>query len=85
MDGAESAALKIERSSPSTPPIEEEVYFVSVSPSAGADREYSGVSRTDALTYACSAALLAVVALAASWIPAQRALRVDPMVALRHE
>ena len=44
-----------------------------------------GVSRTDALTYACSATLLAVVALAASWIPAQRATRVDPMVALRHE
>jgi putative ABC transport system permease protein len=44
-----------------------------------------GVSRTDALTYACSAALLTVVALAASWIPAQRATRVDPMVALRHE
>jgi len=44
-----------------------------------------GVSRTDALTYACAAALLAVVALAASWIPAQRATRVDPMVALRHE
>jgi len=32
MQGAESAALKIERSSPSTTPIEEEVYFVSVSP-----------------------------------------------------
>jgi len=44
-----------------------------------------GVSRTDALTHACSAALLAIVALAASWIPAQRATRVDPMVALRHE
>jgi putative ABC transport system permease protein len=44
-----------------------------------------GVSRTDALTYVCSAALLAVVALAASWIPAQRATRVDPMVALRYE
>jgi predicted permease len=44
-----------------------------------------GVSRSDALTYACAAALLAVVALAASWIPGQRATRVDPMVALRHE
>jgi putative ABC transport system permease protein len=44
-----------------------------------------GVSRTDALTYACSAALLASVAVAASWTPARRAMRVDPMVALRHE
>jgi ABC-type antimicrobial peptide transport system permease subunit len=44
-----------------------------------------GVSRTDALTYTCAAALLAVVALAASWIPARRATRVDPMVALRCE
>ena len=43
------------------------------------------VSRTDALTYACAAALLASVAIAASWIPAQRAMRVDPIVALRHE
>jgi putative ABC transport system permease protein len=44
-----------------------------------------GVSRTDALTYACAAALLASVAVAASWMPARRAMRVDPMVALRHE
>jgi predicted permease len=44
-----------------------------------------GVSRTDALTYGCAAALLASVAVAASWIPAQRAMRVDPMAALRHE
>ena len=44
-----------------------------------------GVSRTDALSYACAAALLASVAVAASWIPARRAMRVDPMVALRHE
>jgi putative ABC transport system permease protein len=44
-----------------------------------------GVSRTDALTYGCAAALLASIAIAASWIPARRAMRVDPMVALRHE
>lgn len=44
-----------------------------------------GVSRTDALTYACAAALLASIAVAASWMPARRAMRVDPMVALRHE
>ena len=44
-----------------------------------------GVSRTDSLTYGLAAALLACVVLAASWVPARRAMRVDPMVALRHE
>ena len=44
-----------------------------------------GVSRTDSLTYGLAAALLASVVLAASWVPARRAMRVDPMVALRHE
>jgi predicted permease len=44
-----------------------------------------GVSRTDALTYACSAALLACVALVASRVPARRASRLDPLVALRYE
>jgi putative ABC transport system permease protein len=44
-----------------------------------------GVSRTDALTYTLAAALLTTVAIAATWVPAQRAMRVDPMVALRYE
>jgi predicted permease len=44
-----------------------------------------GVSRTDALTYTFAAALLTTVAIAAAWVPAQRAMRVDPMVALRYE
>jgi putative ABC transport system permease protein len=43
------------------------------------------VSRTDPVTYAGAAILLATVAFAASWIPARRAMRVDPMIALRHE
>jgi predicted permease len=44
-----------------------------------------GVSPIDPLTFACVATLLTFVALAASYIPARGAMRVDPMVALRHE
>jgi putative ABC transport system permease protein len=44
-----------------------------------------GVSRTDSLTYLSAAILLTSVVLAASWAPARRAMRVDPMVALRYE
>jgi putative ABC transport system permease protein len=44
-----------------------------------------GVSRVDSLTYLSAAALLTAVVVAASWAPARRAMRVDPMVALRNE
>jgi predicted permease len=44
-----------------------------------------GVSRTDSLTYFAVAALLTIVATAASYLPARRAAKVDPMVALRYE
>lgn len=44
-----------------------------------------GISATDPLTFVVVIFILILVALCACWVPAQRATKVDPLIALRHD
>jgi putative ABC transport system permease protein len=48
-------------------------------------KQLYGVAMSDPLTLIIIASLLSLVALIACWLPARRAAKVDPLVALRYE
>ena len=50
-----------------------------------AEKMLFGITTTQPAVFILPAAVLAVAALAAGWLPARRASRIDPMVALRHD
>jgi putative ABC transport system permease protein len=58
---------------------------VGIAASLALTRYLFGVTATDVLTYAAVPLLLFLVSLDACYVPARRATKVDPMVALRHE
>jgi putative ABC transport system permease protein len=44
-----------------------------------------GIKAFDGVTFSLASVLLVITALVAVFVPANRAMRVDPMIALRHE
>ena len=56
---------------------------IAIAASGFADRLLFGVRSTDAVSFSASVLVLLLVAACAAWVPARRASRQDPMVALR--
>jgi putative ABC transport system permease protein len=56
---------------------------IAIAASGFADRLLFGVRSTDPVSFSASVLLLLLVAACAAWVPARRASRQDPMVALR--
>ena len=65
---------------PSNPVVDLSAFYIQVIGSL-----LFGIRANDPATLAEAAALLLVVALFGAWVPARRAAKVDPMVALRYE
>jgi predicted permease len=60
-------------------------YGLAVAGGAGIQNQLFGITPTDPLTFSLVAGLVVVVSLAATFVPARRATRVDPMIAFRAE
>jgi ABC-type antimicrobial peptide transport system permease subunit len=60
-------------------------YGLAVVGGAGIQGQLFGITPTDPLTFSLVAGLVVVVSLAATFVPARRATRVDPMIAFRAE
>lgn len=64
--------------------VSERTHELGIRMALGASLIY-GISSNDAITFGGTALLLAAVDLLACYVPARRAMSVDPMVALRQE
>jgi putative ABC transport system permease protein len=62
---------------------------IGVGVSAGVSRLFAatlfGLNPMDAVSFSCVSLILGAIALLATYLPARRAMRVDPLVALRYE